>query len=305
MKYLLISFIVILLIFIFYLLFKNINSKPLHKTVLQMKMEAKNLNVENKVIPKIIWSFWDSENIPPVVQKCFDSWKLYNPDFEIHILNKNNIHEFVSKDFDVFSMRHNKISIQKATDFLRLYLIYNYGGFWLDATIFLNDSLNKLLYQNDCKIIGFYIHSFTTRKEYPIIENWFFASVPKNTCIKLWLDCFLLLNHFEISEGYIVWVKSYNVDLQNIPIILLSYLTMHAAAQFLFQVLLTPEQIANHFCLYKAEDGPFLYLVKANWKSEDAFENMDYLRMPIVKLRGDDRKTLEKNPELLDRFQSL
>ena len=39
-------------------------------------------------IPKIIWSFWDSKDIPDFVQKCIDGWKKHNPDFEINDITR-------------------------------------------------------------------------------------------------------------------------------------------------------------------------------------------------------------------------
>ena len=295
----------IIIILLFLILFINYDGKNhVENKLIQISKEANGLNnnTTQKTIPKLIWSFWDSENLPPIVQKCKDSWKKYNPDYDIHIINKENIHNYVSKEFDIFSMPHNKNSIARSTDFLRLYLLYNYGGFWLDASIFLNESLNTFVKQK-CDIAGFYLDGFTSNSDYPIIESWFIGSSCKNLIIKLWLDCFLILNNFHNVEDYIKWIRSNEVDLQKIdnP----EYLSIHSAAQLLFQKILTPKQINDYFFLLKAEDGPYLYLTSVNWNSEKAFDNTDNLRMPIVKLRGIERNVLEKNQNLLSRFLSL
>ena len=100
--------------------------------------------ITSQTIPKIIWTFWDSDDIPFVVQECIETWVQTNPDYIINILSRSTLHKFLPNN-NVFSFRHCINNIQKATDFIRLQLLYKYGGFWLDATIILNGSLNYFL----------------------------------------------------------------------------------------------------------------------------------------------------------------
>ena len=78
------------------------------------------------------------------------------------------------------------------------------------------------------------------------------------------------------------------------------YLAMHISAQ---KVLQWDEYPMEGLILKKAEDGPFRFLVDAKWDSEKALKlacsDKSY-QMPIMKIRGAERKVLEEkiNDEL-------
>jgi mannosyltransferase OCH1-like enzyme len=88
-----------------------------------------------------------------------------------------------------------------------------------------------------------------------------------------------------------------NVDTQKIGG-QLDYLTMHSAAQYVFQKLMTIPYLNKNMFLFKAEDGPFKYLHGANWDHDKAFNNLlndtTYLT-PIIKLRNNERTFVENN----------
>ncbi|WP_213065924.1 capsular polysaccharide synthesis protein, partial [Acinetobacter stercoris] len=46
-------------------------------------------------IPKVIWVFWYDENIPDLVQKCILNIRRINFDYEVKLLNKKNIVEYL------------------------------------------------------------------------------------------------------------------------------------------------------------------------------------------------------------------
>ena len=49
---------------------------------------------EESPIPRILWTFWEGpEN--HVVQYCIASWKYYNPDYEVVVLNKRNYRDYL------------------------------------------------------------------------------------------------------------------------------------------------------------------------------------------------------------------
>ena len=47
------------------------------------------------IIPKVIWTYWDNDNIPLSVQTCITSWEIHNPDHTIVILNKKNLNSSI------------------------------------------------------------------------------------------------------------------------------------------------------------------------------------------------------------------
>ena len=94
---------------------------------------------------KVIWQYWHQgvENAPLLIQKCFESVKKFHPDWEVKILSFDTIGEYVTlpeKYYDLLAK--GKIPIAIFSDVLRLYLLREYGGLWIDSTIFLTDRLN-------------------------------------------------------------------------------------------------------------------------------------------------------------------
>jgi hypothetical protein len=237
------------------------------------------------IIPKVIWTYWDNDNIPLSVQTCITSWEIHNPDHTIVILNKKNLNSYI--DEDVFNFKF-ATTPQRTSDFVRLCVLAKYGGTWADSTILMTKPLDNT--PSVYEFIGYYLKGFTTKKQYPVIENWFFRCTPCSQFIVKWRDIFLSINNYETIEDYVEYMKK-NIDVQNIQG--LSYLTMHLAAQYVLQ----KDNIdRSKLGLSKAEDGPFEYLVKNNWNSQQAVEKIhQFKHQPIIKLRGPERTIVEKD----------
>ena len=150
------------------------------------KSEIFTLEIKNrKAIPKIIWAFWDSKEMPELVKICINNWKELHPDFEINILNNETIQAFLPnfpklKDFNpVFK-----------SDLLRLSLLKEYGGIYLDASVFLNQRLDQYIsfyIENNLDLLVFSSEGHPNEKKYPITENWFIISEKNNLFIEKWL----------------------------------------------------------------------------------------------------------------------
>lgn len=150
------------------------------------KSDIFTLEIKNrKAIPKIIWAFWDSKEMPELVKICINNWKELHPDFEINILNNETIQAFLPnfpklKDFNpVFK-----------SDLLRLSLLKEYGGIYLDASVFLNQRLDQYIsfyIENNLDLLVFSSEGHPNEKKYPITENWFIISEKNNLFIEKWL----------------------------------------------------------------------------------------------------------------------
>ena len=85
-------------------------------------------------IPKKIWFLWYQglSQAPLVVIKCYESWKKYNPDWEVIFLDENNL-----KNYITLSLPKEKLcelSKNHQSNLTRLELLSKYGGVWADAT---------------------------------------------------------------------------------------------------------------------------------------------------------------------------
>lgn len=96
---------------------------------------------------KIIWQYWhngtDEQSIPELIKICFDSVDKYKSDYDVIRLSDKNVAEYIDiPDFVLEKRKNNpKFKIPFFSDLVRLILLKTYGGVWLDATIFLTDTL--------------------------------------------------------------------------------------------------------------------------------------------------------------------
>lgn len=97
-------------------------------------------NERNKEITSYtIWVFWGQgkEKMPPLVQACYSQMINYN-DNVVLITNKN-INEYISLKPAIFQkVEHGIISWANYSDIIRTKLLAQYGGLWLDATVWIS-----------------------------------------------------------------------------------------------------------------------------------------------------------------------
>jgi hypothetical protein len=243
--------------------------------------------------PKKIWTYWDNpDKLPKTVKMCMQSWKKYNPEYEITLLTKKNFFSYVTIPEDLSSHPNFNDNPTRFADLVRIYALAEHGGVWIDSTILLKAPLDNWLFPKYAEFSGFYIDSFTKSKEHPVIENWFFACNKGSKFIKSWLNEFIQIAEYPNVEKYVESRRQMGVDFEKLtdPI----YLAMHVAAQKIIQLDRYP---LDTLILKKAEDGPFRYLVDAKWESEKALRlacsNKKY-QTPIMKMRGGERAVMEK-----------
>ena len=103
------------------------------------------------MIPKVIHYCWfGGSKKPELIKSCIDSWKKYCPDYEIKEWNEDN--------FDINMFKYTKQAYENkkwafVTDVARLWIVYNFGGIYMDTDVELFSNLdNYLVYK------GFYIY---------------------------------------------------------------------------------------------------------------------------------------------------
>lgn len=133
-----------------------------------------------------VWSYWDSDDRPAIVNECIASWKrhLDNEKYEIIVLSESNVHQYLPtrwlKQIPDFQSLHKA----NQSDFIRLSLLKFHGGVWLDASIYL---------LQDLSFIERYDRFYAPRL--PFIDHSnvqvFFLVAPKNDdMINKWLGLF-------------------------------------------------------------------------------------------------------------------
>jgi hypothetical protein len=130
-------------------------------------------------IPRVIHYCWfGPKSIPRVVKRCVKSWKKFLPDYKIILWNEHN--------FDVNQHIYTQEAYAKkkyafVTDYVRIYLLYTYGGIYLDSDVEIIKNIDEFL-----------IHSAFSSFEHPdFIPTGLMASEKGN----LWIKS--LLNYYD------------------------------------------------------------------------------------------------------------
>lgn len=95
------------------------------------------------MIPKKIHYCWFGRGeMPKLAKKCINSWKKYCPDYEIVEWNEDN--------FDVNCCDYVKEAYENrkyafVTDYVRLYVMYTYGGIYMDTDVEVTRNLDEFL----------------------------------------------------------------------------------------------------------------------------------------------------------------
>jgi len=252
--------------------------------------------IQNDEIPKIIWTYWDSRSVPDVVQKCINTWRNHNPDYEIVVLSNEDIPYYLPET-DVLGMKMANTP-QRTADLIRVHILEKYGGIWADATIMMNGSLDFIQSKKGYDFVGYHIGKMMNRPESPVIENWFFAAPPRSVFVKNWRECFTKINNFETPDDYVKSITDQGVDISKVESP--GYLTMHVASQYVIQKQMSPSEVLQKLSLIKAEDGPLKYLHDNDWNSHKGLSSMckDSYDHPIIKFRGTEREVIERNQSL-------
>lgn len=130
-----------------------------------------------------------------IVKLCVDLIKKkLDKSYQLHIISYNDLPKYV-KNEKVLDILYYKSTINDNTiftrDLLRTYLIYEYGGIYLDiSTLIFNDFkwVNKIYNDNTHNLILFKNIRHSTNNEYPIVENWFIAGNKSHLLLKLVID---------------------------------------------------------------------------------------------------------------------
>lgn len=96
-----------------------------------------------------VWVCWMQgyDNAPIIVKKCIDSIK-NSTNHPVNIITKDKIDTFIHLP-DYIMEKYNKQIITNAqfSDILRMCLLSQYGGLWIDATIFIPGKLPEKIFQ--------------------------------------------------------------------------------------------------------------------------------------------------------------
>lgn len=117
----------------------------------------------------VIWVFWwqGEENAPDIVKACIKSIRKNANGHEVLVLSQHNYQNYVSLP-EIVKKKHDENIIGHAfySDMIRLALLSEYGGMWIDATVFISQPIPEEIFSLD----------FFTLKTYDPNNFWFSKS---------------------------------------------------------------------------------------------------------------------------------
>lgn len=140
-----------------------------------------------------IWVFWwqgINVNTPPVVKKCIKNIIKNAGVREVIVVDKKNYKEYVSiPSYITEKLKNNKITITHFSDVLRMALLSEYGGIWMDATLFMVDKI-----PTDIENYAFYTIKHDKYSDYHVCKGkwgtFFLACGENNSTIRLFRNFF-------------------------------------------------------------------------------------------------------------------
>jgi hypothetical protein len=248
--------------------------------------------------PRKIWTYWDNSDnsgvnkLPKAVKLCMESWKKFNPDYEIVLLTKKNFQGYVTIPEVVRTHPHFNDSPARFSDLVRLYVLEEHGGIWIDASILVKKPFDDWLFPKYAEFSGFYRGSLSPDKKYPVIESWFLAANKNSKFIKAWKEEFLEIAKFKDIHTYLETRgdMGINIDKLGDP----HYLAIYVAAMKVFHY---DKYLTDTLILRDSEEGPMKYLRDAKWDSEKgmrlACSDRSY-QEPLMRMRANERDIIEK-----------
>lgn len=153
------------------------------------------------MIPKIIWVNWFQGwgSAPALTKSCYESWVRRNPNWQVVALSNKNISNYVDLYADFPSIRGSWLSAQALSDLLRISLLKQHGGLWVDATVWCARQLDEWL--PEVAQTGFF--AFERPAADRMLASWFLAAGPKNEQVARWHSyCLKYWTQREVEDEY-------------------------------------------------------------------------------------------------------
>lgn len=138
---------------------------------------------EDILATKTIWTCWfqGRDKAPSLVKKCLNSWERNNPGWEFRCLDATSIERYVLLRQHI-DLHRQTLTAASLSDVLRILLLREFGGVWVDATLFCNRSLDQWL--PDVMDEGFF--AFAAPGPDRPLSSWFLSAESDNYLVSTW-----------------------------------------------------------------------------------------------------------------------
>ncbi|RKP18536.1 hypothetical protein ROZALSC1DRAFT_29792 [Rozella allomycis CSF55] len=256
----------------------------------------------------LIWTYWDSDNdsdIPRLVSACMKSWKQHAGDHVITMIRPSGIKTHIRRDVPKEFVNWKP---QFKADWIRLAVLSEHGGIWLDASILITRDLGYIHEKQRwmrAPVYGYHLDGYTVDGNFPVFENWLIAAVRDSATINAWFaETEFAFTRFandsdkeDLYDRYLQEKFGMDVYLQlKQKIDISGYLKMHMALQKIMQIDGAPVPRSDAAEFYP--NGPYMYVYENNWEMKKSMQKLMKKATqefyPIYKFNGYSRIVLEE-----------
>ena len=141
-------------------MFYDFRRKILLDFVLKLRKEAQLVDSSDEKeevvteFPKMIWTMWQQgeAQMPDTVQSSMKTIKDFakRNDCKFYLLTDENLADFINIPRDITEKYKKKeLSAAHYSDIIRFSLLYQYGGIWMDATLFVSPYAKVEMFEGD------------------------------------------------------------------------------------------------------------------------------------------------------------
>lgn len=131
---------------------------------------------------EVVWIYWSQgfSQAPALVTKCVQSWRTLNPDYDIRLLDSSSIKDYLDMGEVLASDRIKKASFAAKSDVIRINLLAQHGGIWVDSTLMCMQPLDQWLEKD------YSFFAFSNPGPDRMLSSWFLAADRSSYIVKEW-----------------------------------------------------------------------------------------------------------------------
>lgn len=244
---------------------------------------------------KLVWTYWNDENLPLTVRLCVASWHHCHPDWTVTVVTPKTLHRFL--DPGAFPPIFATLSHTFQSDVIRILLLEQYGGVWMDSSILMQRPvLEEWVAPPSYDVGGYYMQAFTAHPDYKSVEVWFIAAPKDSRFVRAWKEEFFRALAYPSRSHYIEQLVREGLPLSKNPF--KEYLMFTCC--FLKVLQDHPGQFRlRQLEATDAQQGPLFYVSSRGWDSRQAVRSLHTLAssdtptQPLLKMRVNERTECE------------
>ena len=138
--------------------------------------------------PKVAYIHWDTGDLPLLLSLNLERTRRMLHDWTVVFFTTQ---EFYAMHAAATPLGFGALNPTEKSDYMRLWLMHNRGGLWLDISVVLNCSvtwMHDLSIRGEYDLVGFEGLHCKLHPTAPAIENYFLLCPPRTRLIALWLE---------------------------------------------------------------------------------------------------------------------